>query len=68
MIDKHPTAHVALDTTADHPHPQRNLAIACRSCLTLTFRTHAVCGRCVDPDDQYGCCPVCAPTFFGATS
>jgi hypothetical protein len=34
-------------------------------CRTQTYRAHAVCGVCVNPDEQFGCCSVCAPEFFG---
>jgi hypothetical protein len=62
------TTHTVIDTTRDEPHRQRDRSVACRSCLAPTYRAHAVCAGCVDPDEQFGCCARCAPQFFGPTS
>ena len=55
------------DTTRDDPHQQRDRATKCQrpGCRTQTYRAHAVCVGCVDPDERYGCCASCAPQFFG---
>jgi hypothetical protein len=54
--------------TKEGVHQGRDHGVPCRSCTRPTFRYHAVCERCVDPDEQYGCCGRCAPEFFGPTS